>query len=196
MSVERTIRLTVEYDGTDFVGWQTQPNGLAVQQVIEEALFQLLGEPVRLYSSGRTDSGVHALGMAASFMTGRNLPLRAFVEGTNRFLPPAIAIRQASEVAADFNPIRAALYKHYRYTILNHTVRSPLNRLVSWHVRESLDLAAMQSAAMWFSRRPCSRRPSVLPDGTILPPFAGQTVRRRQRSGGWTLLRFGGMVIW
>ncbi len=153
MSVERTIRLTVEYDGTDFVGWQTQPNGLAVQQVIEEALFQLLGEPVRLYSSGRTDSGVHALGMAASFKTGRNLPLRAFVEGTNRFLPPAIAIRQASEVAADFNPIRAALYKHYRYTILNHTVRSPLNRLVSWHVRESLDLAAMQTAAICFAGR-------------------------------------------
>ena len=91
----RTIRLTIEYDGTDYSGWQRQPNGLAVQQVIEEALYQLLDERVDLRSSGRTDAGVHARGMAAAFRTAKNLPLKAFVDGTNRFLPPDIAILEA-----------------------------------------------------------------------------------------------------
>lgn len=148
-----TILLTIAYDGTRYSGWQIQPNGLAVQQVIEEALQQLLCEQVRLRSSGRTDAGVHARGMAAAFSTSRELPLRAYVEGCNRFLPDDISILDARVVADSFKPIKDARAKHYRYTILNSNTRSPLDRLYSWLVREPLDLAAMSAAAQHFVGR-------------------------------------------
>jgi len=146
----RTIRLTIEYDGTAYSGWQRQPNGLAVQQVIEEALCQVLGHMPQLRSSGRTDAGVHARGMAAAFQTATNLPLKAFVDGTNRFLPPDIAILEAIEAATDFKPIADALAKHYRYSILLSNVRSPLRRFHAWHLREELDIQAMQIGAASF----------------------------------------------
>jgi tRNA pseudouridine38-40 synthase len=146
----RTIKLTIEYDGTNYVGWQIQPNGLAVQQVIEEALYRLLGEKVNLRSSGRTDAGVHARGMAAAFRTTTCLPLRAYVEGTNRFLPPDIVILDANDVHSGFNPIGDALTKHYRYTILTTPVRSPLYRFQAWHIREALDFDAMTEATRHF----------------------------------------------
>lgn len=146
----RTIRLTIEYDGTAYSGWQRQPNGLAVQQVVEEALCQLLGQMPELRSSGRTDAGVHALGMPAAFKTTVNLPLKAFVDGTNRFLPPDIAIRNAVEVPNGFKPISDALAKHYRYTLLVTPIRSPLRRFQAWHLRETLDVTAMKKAAIQF----------------------------------------------
>lgn len=149
----RTIKLTIEYDGTNYAGWQIQPNGLAVQQVIEDALRQLLGETVRLRSSGRTDAGVHARGMVAAFRTATAFPLRAYIDGTNRFLPPDIAILDASETSAAFRPIGDALAKHYRYTILTTAVRSPLHRFHAWHVRDPLDLTAMKQAARHFVGR-------------------------------------------
>jgi tRNA pseudouridine38-40 synthase len=149
----RTIRLTIEYDGSAYSGWQRQPNGLAVQQVVEEALCQLLGQKPDLRSSGRTDAGVHASGMAAAFKTSASLPLKAFVDGTNRFLPPDIAILEAIEVPVGFKPIGDALAKHYRYTILATTVRSPLRRHHAWHIREELDLDAMQAGAANFVGR-------------------------------------------
>lgn len=145
-----TILVTVAYDGTNYSGWQVQPNGLAVQQVVEEALEHLLKERVQVRSSGRTDAGVHARAMAASFSTGRDLPLRAYVEGVNRFLPADIAIQSARIVPEGFKPITMASAKHYRYTIINSSVRSPLDRLYSWQVREMLDLAAMNDAAGRF----------------------------------------------
>ena len=149
----RTIRLTLEYDGTAYSGWQRQPNGHAVQQVVEEALFELLGEHVTVRSSGRTDAGVHARGMSAAFRTPSSLPLKAFVDGTNRFLPPDVAVLDAVEASADFKPIGDALAKHYRYTILTAAVRSPLRRFHAWHIREELDLASMQTAAAFFAGR-------------------------------------------
>jgi tRNA pseudouridine38-40 synthase len=146
----RTILLTIEYDGTAYSGWQRQPNGLAVQQVIEEALCQLLGHKPDLRSSGRTDAGVHACGMPAAFKTSSTIPLKAFVDGTNRFLPPDIAILGAREVPGSFKPISHALAKHYRYTILTTHTRSPLRRFQAWHIREHLDLKAMQEATAFF----------------------------------------------
>ena len=142
--------MTISYDGTNYSGWQVQPNGLAVQQVVEDAYEQLLGERVQVRSSGRTDAGVHARAMAASFSTSRNLPLRAFVEGANRFLPDDVAIQSARIVPEGFKPITMAHAKHYRYTIINSSVRSPLDRLYSWQVREPLDLAAMEDGASRF----------------------------------------------
>lgn len=149
----RTVRLTIAYEGTRYSGWQVQPNGVAVQEVVEEALFKLVGEPVRLRSSGRTDAGVHALGMVAAFVTASRLPLRAFVEGTNRFLPTDVAVIDAAEAPSGFNPISDALRKHYRYTIFNRQIRSPLHRHYCWHVREPLDMEAMTAAAAFFVGR-------------------------------------------
>ncbi len=145
-----TVLLTISYDGTRYAGWQVQPNGLAVQQVVEEALEQLLKERVQVRSSGRTDAGVHACAMAASFVTSRSLPLQAFVEGVNRFLPADVAIQDARIVPDGFKPITMAHAKHYRYTIINSSIRSPLDRLYSWQVREPLDLDVMKDAARTF----------------------------------------------
>lgn len=146
----RAIKLIIEYDGTAYCGWQTQPNGISIQQVIEQALCTMLGAPVRLNSSGRTDAGVHALGMVAAFKTVKDIPLRAFSDGLNCLLPADIAIKAAFEVSPDFNPRADAIAKHYRYTIYNALRRSPLMRLNSWHLRDQLDLERMRVAAAHF----------------------------------------------
>jgi tRNA pseudouridine38-40 synthase len=146
----RTIRLTVEYDGTDFVGWQIQPNGRSVQETLEAALARVLGSPVRIHSAGRTDAGVHARGMTAHFETAADLPLAAYREGVNRLLPPDVAVREAAEAPEDFHARFDARGKWYRYTIYSASVRSPLLGRRAWHLRSPLDLAAMARAAQDF----------------------------------------------
>jgi tRNA pseudouridine38-40 synthase len=146
----RTIRLTIEYDGTAYVGWQIQANGMAVQQVVESALARVLGEPVRLISSGRTDAGVHARGMVAHFTTHRDLPMAAYRDGVNRFLPKDVAVRAAAEAETGFHARFSATGKWYRYSICQAPVRSPLAARISWHLRAALDQQAMLEAAAAF----------------------------------------------
>lgn len=146
----RQIKLTIEYDGTSYVGWQHQPNGISIQQVLEEALTRIQGESVRLYSSGRTDAGVHAKGMIACFKTGKALPLSAYSDGMNCILPPDIAVIAAAEVNPEFDPRRHAKGKHYRYSISCSPRRSPLGRLYAWQLREKLDLELMRRGAAYF----------------------------------------------
>jgi tRNA pseudouridine38-40 synthase len=146
----KTILLTVEYDGTDFVGWQIQPNSRSVQEVLETALARVLGFQVRIHSAGRTDAGVHARGMTAHFETATDLPLAAYREGVNRLLPPDVAVRAAAEAPEGFHARFAARGKWYRYAIYNAPVRSPLLGRRAWHLRASLDLAAMGRAAQDF----------------------------------------------
>jgi tRNA pseudouridine38-40 synthase len=146
----RTIKLTIEYDGTAYVGWQHQPNGISVQQVVEESLAGIQGESIRIHSSGRTDSGVHARGMVACFRTVRVLPMTAYTEGMNCTLPPDIAIISAEEVHPEFDPRRHAKGKHYRYTVRCSTRRSPLARLQAWYLKEKLDLERMREGAAFF----------------------------------------------
>ena len=146
----RTIKLTIEYDGTAYVGWQHQPNGISVQQVMEEALARIQGESVRIHSSGRTDAGVHARGMVACFRTARVLPMTAYTEGMNCTLPPDIAVISAEEVHPEFDPRRHAKGKHYRYTILTSIRRSPLARLQAWYLKEKLDIERMREGAAYF----------------------------------------------
>lgn len=144
------IKLVLEYDGSDYVGWQVQPNGVSIQQRVELALEQLLGESVRVYSSGRTDAGVHARGMICHLDTERDLPLSAWREGLNRFLPDTIAVRAAEVVADDFHARFSAKGKRYRYTLLCDDVRSPLQRHTCWRIKQPLDLPAMKLAAEQF----------------------------------------------
>ena len=129
------ICLILEYDGTAYAGWQVQPNGLSIQQVVEDRLAQLLGSDVRLISSGRTDAGVHARGMVANFHTERSLPMSAYREGLNGLLPADIVVREAREVAPDFHARFAARGKWYRYTLCLTPVRSPLNSRYYWNLR-------------------------------------------------------------
>ncbi|EAT16685.1 tRNA pseudouridine(38-40) synthase TruA [Desulfuromonas acetoxidans] len=139
--------LTVEYDGTSYGGWQVQPNAQTVQEQIESALAQVIGASVRVYSSGRTDAGVHAIDMKAHFDVETLLPLSAYREGVNRFLPQDIVVRQVCRVADDFHARFDAQGKWYRYRLYRGRIRSPLHRLTSWHVAGGLDVEAMTQAA-------------------------------------------------
>jgi len=144
------IKLIVAYDGTNYVGWQYQPNGISIQQRLEEALYQLTRVVHTVYSSGRTDAGVHARGMVCHLTTERDLPLSAWREGLNRFLPADIVVRKAEEVSEEFHARFSARGKRYRYTILRDSVRSPLERDISWQVKKPLDIEKMKQAADAF----------------------------------------------
>lgn len=146
----RNIKLIIEYDGTNYAGWQVQPNGPTVQQVLEEALAGMLGERTTLHASGRTDAGVHALGMVACFKTDKGLPLRAFREGLNSLLPNDIAVRDACEVPLDFHPRFNAAAKHYRYTLLLDDLRAPLARHTAWRLKGRVDVDMMRAACRLF----------------------------------------------
>jgi tRNA pseudouridine38-40 synthase len=143
----RTVKLTLEYDGTDFVGWQVQPNGRSVQEVVEGALARLLGEPVRVTGAGRTDAGVHARGQVCSLRTEKRIPLRAFVLGMNSLLPPDVAVVEAADEEPGFDARRSASGKRYEYAIWNGPTRSPLRRRRAWEVFRPLDVRAMREAA-------------------------------------------------
>jgi tRNA pseudouridine38-40 synthase len=141
------IRLTLEYDGTDFVGWQRQLNGRSVQEVVERALAELLGGPVRVDAAGRTDAGVHALGQVVAFTAPRSLPAKAYLRGLSGILPADVAVVSAEEVPEDFDPRRWATGKRYRYLVVRRPVRAPLLRRTHWEVFAPLDVPAMRAAA-------------------------------------------------
>jgi len=141
------IRLTLEYDGTDFVGWQRQANGRSVQEVLEAALAELLGAPVSAEAAGRTDSGVHALGQVVALDAPRALPAKAYLRGLSGLLPPDLAVVSADEVPDTFDPRRWATGKRYRYLVSRRPGRAPLLRRTHWEVFAPLDVPAMRDAA-------------------------------------------------
>jgi len=141
------VKLTLEYDGTRYVGWQVQRNGPSVQAALEAALLKLLGAPVELEVAGRTDAGVHALGQVVAFDTPLALPLKAYWMGLNGILPPDIAVVDVAEVPAGFDPRRWSRGKRYRYCISNRRTRAPLRRTTHWELFAALDVEAMQRAS-------------------------------------------------
>jgi tRNA pseudouridine38-40 synthase len=144
----RTLKLTLEYDGTDFAGWQVQPGARTVQGELEAALATLTREPLRATAAGRTDAGVHAEGQVVSLRTESRAPLRAFVQGLNGLLPQDVAIRSAEDVAEGFDARRSASGKRYEYRIANGPTRSPLLRRRHAEVFRPLDVEAMRAAAV------------------------------------------------
>jgi tRNA pseudouridine38-40 synthase len=144
--VERTLILVVEYDGTRYHGSQYQANAPTIQDEIEKAIRQMAGQTIRIKAASRTDAGVHARGQVVSFGTESALPLAAFIDGLNHFLPRDIAVRRASEAAGPFDVRRRAVSREYRYYILNSATRSPLRQGFSCRVGEHLDEAAMNRA--------------------------------------------------
>jgi len=140
------LKLTLEYDGAPFVGWQVQPNGPSVQGAVEAALEKLCGAPARVTGAGRTDAGVHARGQVASLDPPRDLPLSAWTAGLNAHLPPEVACVRAEEAPPGFDARRWARGKRYVYTLVRSPVRSPLWRGRAWELRRPLDVAAMTAA--------------------------------------------------
>ena len=142
-----SFRITVAYDGTDFVGWQRQANGVSIQGLIEDALEKIDGRAVAVAGAGRTDSGVHALAQVAGFTLERPMPADVLVRALNAHLPDAIRVTAADEVPPSFHPRFAARSKTYRYRMLNSDVANPFERRYAWHVPGPLDLEAMGAAA-------------------------------------------------
>ncbi len=141
-------KLTVEYDGRGFVGWQRQDNGLSVQQAIEEAVLAFCGEAARLHGAGRTDAGVHALGQVAHVDLEREAKPGALRDAVNFHLKPhAVAVLRAERVGADFHAQLSAKERAYLYRILNRRAPPTLERGRVWHVGTPLDHEAMGRAA-------------------------------------------------
>ena len=142
----KRILLTVEYDGSAYAGWQRQINGLAVQQVLEEALSSACGHPVTVTGSSRTDAGVHARMQMVHFDTGCTIPPDKYPFVLNNLLPPDIRVQAAREVPPDFHARFLTSGKTYTYRILNSRHGSALLRATHWHVPVPLDVNAMQEA--------------------------------------------------
>jgi len=147
----RNIKLIIEYDGSAYHGWQAQDNALAIQQVLEEKLNVILREKIKVNSSGRTDTGVHALGQVANFKTEATLSCERISLGLNGILPDDIVIRSAEEVPPDFDSRRSSKSKVYRYVILNRTAPAALDRHRCWHLRSPLDIGLMNDAALMLT---------------------------------------------
>ena len=143
----RRIQLIVEYDGTNYAGWQRQENALAVQQVIEEKLRRLTKEPIVIHGASRTDAGVHALGQSAHFDTACAIPADKFCFALNTMLPPDIRIRESRQVPETFHARFSTKGKRYRYLFHVHPHAGALNRLTHAHVIYPLDEQLMQREA-------------------------------------------------
>ncbi len=143
----RTVKLIIEYDGTDFSGWQAQENGPSIQVAIEKAIFLITGERLRIVGSGRTDAGVHALGQVATFRTSSTVPGQRFAAALNAKLPKSITITSSCDVSGEFHPGKNATSKKYRFRILNRLMRPALLNNRVFHFPPELDIAAMREAA-------------------------------------------------
>ncbi len=143
----RRIAAIVEYDGTDFAGWQSQAHCAAIQDIVERAISFVAGHEVAAICAGRTDSGVHAVGQVIHFDTRADRAPRAWVLGANTRLPPSIALQWAGPVDAGFHARHSAIRRTYRYCILNRSARSALHRERAAWIHRPLDADAMQAAA-------------------------------------------------
>ena len=146
----RRILLVVAYDGTNYCGWQLQPNGVTIEEVLNQTLTALLKEPVQVTGASRTDSGVHAMGNVAVFDTKSRIPGDKFCFALNQRLPDDIRIQSSREVPLTFHPRKANCVKTYEYRILNRKIDMPLQRLYSHFCYFKLDVDKMRQAAAYL----------------------------------------------
>ena len=146
----RNIKLTIEYDGKDFNGWQKQPSKLNIQGTIEQAIKTITGEEVDLQASGRTDAGVHALGQVANFKTNSNIPIEKMSIAINCNLKKSIRIVKAEEVEERFHSRLSCKRKTYRYIINNSEIPSAIYRNLETHIPYKLDIEKMKQAVKQF----------------------------------------------
>lgn len=143
----RRVKLVVSYDGTNYLGWQVQANGPTIQSELAAAIEKATGQRATPVGSGRTDSGVHAMGQVAHFDTSSRLPPVTLVRAINHYLPAAIAVRSAEDVPPSFHARKDALWKLYRYVFHDGPVRDVFLSPYSWRVRGPLDVQRMRRAA-------------------------------------------------
>lgn len=146
----KRVKLTVAYDGTNYCGWQVQPNGITVQEVLNRHLSELTGEMIETIGASRTDAGVHALGNVAVFDTNVRMPGEKFSYALNQRLPEDIRIQKAEEVSADFHPRYAESEKTYEYKILNCRFPVPTQRFYTHFTYIPMDVEKMQKAAEYL----------------------------------------------
>ena len=146
----RNIKLTIEYDGKEFNGWQKQPNKLNIQGTIEQAIKQITGEDVELNASGRTDAGVHAIGQVANFKTNSQIPIEKFAIAINSNLKRSIIIKKAEEVDERFHSRLSCKKKTYRYIINNSEEGSAIYRNLETHIPQKLDIEKMKQGIKYF----------------------------------------------
>ena len=147
----RNIRLTIEYDGKDFNGWQKQPNKLNIQGEIERAIMDITKEDkIDLIASGRTDAGVHALGQIANFRTNSTIPIEKFAMAINSKVKKSIIIKKAEEVDEKFHSRYSCKQKTYRYVINNSETGSAIYRYLEYHYPIKLDVKKMKKAIKYF----------------------------------------------
>ncbi len=146
----RNIKLIVQYDGTNYAGWQIQPNVQTVQGVLKNAVETLVDHEVKLYGASRTDAGVHALGQVASFKTEKDHSTGVIKKGLNALLPEDIRVVDVEEVPLAFHPRFDARGKTYRYRFFLEDVVPPFERFYCYHVRGKIDLEKMIKAAGFF----------------------------------------------
>lgn len=144
---KRNILLVIEYDGTDFRGWQRQVEERTVQGELERALREVTDEELTVAGAGRTDAGVHARGQVAVFLTKARMPPEAFAPALNSVLPADMSVLESREVARDFHPRKDAEGKIYLYRVLNQPVRPAIERRRAWHVQVPLDVELMREGA-------------------------------------------------
>ncbi|MDD3840345.1 MAG: tRNA pseudouridine(38-40) synthase TruA [Clostridia bacterium] len=143
----RNLKITIQYDGTRYSGWQRQKNALAVQQVLEDCISEVTGENIKVIGSGRTDSGVHALAQVANFRTDSSIPEDRMPLALNSYLPEDIRIIRCEQVDENFHARFSAKAKTYLYTIINDEYGNVLWRNYMWHIRQRLDVRKMKQAA-------------------------------------------------
>ena len=146
----RNIKLTIEYDGKDFNGWQKQPNKLNIQGEIERAIEEITKEKIELFASGRTDAGVHALGQVANFKTNSNLPVEKFPIAINSNLKRSIRIKKAEEVDINFHSRYNCKEKTYMYVINNSQIESAIYRNLEFNITTPLNIDKMREAIKYF----------------------------------------------
>lgn len=142
----RNIKLTLSYDGTEYHGFQRQNKVVAVQNVLEDALFKLFGDSIELAAAGRTDAGVHALGQVVNFFTDGTIPVQNVVRAGNRLLPDDIVLLQAEEAGRDFSALHSVKSKIYEYKVYQSAFANPFLARHYWHINKPLNLEAMQYA--------------------------------------------------
>ena len=146
----KRVKMVVAYDGTNYCGWQVQPNGITVEEVLNRSLSNLLGEKIEVMGASRTDSGVHSLGNVAVFDTNTRMPADKIAFALNQRLPEDIVVQGSCEVPSDWHPRYQESTKTYEYRILNRTFRMPTRRLDTYFYHYPLDVEQMSEAASYL----------------------------------------------
>ena len=146
----KRVKLTIAYDGTNYCGWQVQPNGITIEEVLNKALKKLTGEDICIIGASRTDSGVHALGNVAEFDTETTIPSEKIAMALNQRIPEDIVVVKSEEVAPTFHPRYCDCSKTYEYHIMNTRIPIPTKRLTNYFVSYKLDLDNMRRAAEYL----------------------------------------------